>query len=118
MPGHVVVKAFPDNNEIMLDADFGVYINASLVNIEKEPDLISETYLKSNFSVQDVKALTKSLLSPKEYWKDTKAFMTNKYYFEKSSYILKWLFPILLILINVLIRYKTKVKGKRLGKYI
>lgn len=95
MNGHVVVEA-KIGETYVLDADFGVSIPHSMDEIKGNLMLIDDYYGEAGFSDTDIRVLRAAYSGDSQYWEDTKHFMTNKYYFERFSYIAKWLIPILL----------------------
>lgn len=96
-PGHVVVSTIIDEKEHIFDPDFGVHIPHSASKIHKNPEIIKEYYLSRNYTAYDIKALKNIYKKDYKTWNGVSHFVTNKYYFEKLSYVLKWLLPILLL---------------------
>lgn len=100
-PGHVVVAArFADGEEILLDPDFGVILpfgTGQLPNGQRE---VRRRYLEAGYRSRDADIMQSIYRHPPIYWDGVEHFITKKYYFEHLAYGLKWLIPILLILLS------------------
>jgi hypothetical protein len=100
-PEHVVVSARFDNKEKVFDPDFGVSLPFSPDEISQSPSLVNNYYLNAGYFDYDIKAFNQIYNTSFQRWEGVKHFITKKYYFEKTSYWLKWPLPILLILISI-----------------
>jgi hypothetical protein len=101
-PGHVIVSAvFNNKKEQLFDADFGVSLPFSLNEIKQSPSLVNDYYLDAGYFDYDIKAFNRIYNNNYQRWNGVKHFITNKYYFEKVSYFLKWPMPIFLLLISI-----------------
>ncbi len=109
-PGHVIVSAqFGHNKEQLLDADFGVSLPFSPDEIKQSPNLVNSYYLDAGYFDYDIKSFNRIYNNDYKRWDGVKHFITNKYYFEKVSYYLKWPLPILLIVLSLISFYRRKV---------
>lgn len=93
--GHVIVQAYIENKEVLLDPDFGVVLDISLAETNKETELIEQEYSKKGYSPEEIDTLLLAYSLPQKSWRDTKHFITKKYYFEYLSYYIKWILPFL-----------------------
>jgi hypothetical protein len=99
LEGHVVATVLVNGKWWILDPDFGVVIPYSIKEIENNPIVISNFYLSRGYSVEIVGTLIKAysiegntVVSVVDYigmWECL---------FERISYILIWVVPLLLIL--------------------
>lgn len=110
LSGHVVVMAQIDaENDIwwILDPDYGVTIKYNLDEIEENPAIIREFYLKKGYSSENVDMLIDIFEKDgNSISTSDKTYCSNKkYYFERLSYISIWLIPILILLV---VRFKFK----------
>jgi len=108
-PGHVIVSARFNNQELAFDADFGVSLPFSLSQIKESPNLVNRYYLNAGYFDYDIKAFDRIYNNNYQRWDGVKHFITNKYYFEKISYLIKWPLPLFLMSIGIfLIKRKNK----------
>jgi len=109
-PGHVIIN-IPALNEVF-DPDFGIRIPHSLLEIQNDPTLVKQYYQRSGYSDDDIHDLMKIYKNQFTTWRNTKHFITKKFYFEVFAYYSKWPFPFLLILIaaHIIQRSRRKVK--------
>jgi hypothetical protein len=113
-PDHVVVSAsFSSGEHYVLDPDFGVVIPHDINELKNTNGTLGNYYLDAGFKQSD--ALFFNLMANQvfEEWDGVKHFITKKYYFEYISYVLKWLFPLLLLIISTafFIKQKNKIKA-------
>jgi hypothetical protein len=110
-PGHVIVSAKINENETLFDPDFGVVLPFSPDEIKDKPSLVNDAYLAAGYYNYDIKAFNRIYNNTYQRWDGVKHFITNKYYFEKIAYIIKWPFPIILILVGLYLfnRLQNKV---------
>lgn len=99
-PGHVIIETTSGN---ILDPDFGVFVPFSIHDIQQSPDLITEYYEQQGYSKKEINNLKKIYKSNYKKWHGVKQFLTKKYYFEIITYFLKWILPIILIIISYLL---------------
>jgi hypothetical protein len=98
-PGHVVIAAYFDNGQkFLLDPDFGVVIPFGLDSIAKNSQFVANLYLKAGYTNADYQFFNRIYRAGYNQWQGVEHFITNKYYFEKISYWLKWPLPIVMIL--------------------
>jgi hypothetical protein len=111
MPGHVVIAAQADSEEIWLDPDFGVAIEAKLEVLKAEPERLTKAYNNKGF-IDNGESLVRNGMEHHNYqtWNGVKHFVQKKYYFERLSYFLKWFIPIFLITIGL---YLGRKNGSR-----
>jgi hypothetical protein len=102
-PGHVVVSTTIDGKSYTFDPDFGVILPFSPEEIRNTPEITEQFYLNANYSYYDAAGLREGYRLNFEKWKGVSHFITNKYYFEKISYAIKWPLPILLIILGAII---------------
>jgi len=107
-PGHVIVSAQFNDNEMLFDADFGVYLPFSPDEIKQSPSLVDNYYLDAGYFDYDVKSFNNIYNNTYQRWSGVKHFITKKYYFEKVSYWLKWPLPIFMIIISLFSLHKSK----------
>jgi hypothetical protein len=109
-PGHVVVTATINNQELVFDPDFGVATPFTIDELAASPALAKPLYLQQGHSQRDANTIARILGGEVERWNGVQHFITNKYYFEKVAYWLKWPVPIALLLISsfLLTRYRYK----------
>ena len=100
LDGHVVLEVQSIQTKYIADPDFGVILPYTLETIRKSPEIIAELYGKEGYTESDIKALADAFTSKATFWKGANHFMTNKYYFERLSYVLKWLIPLVLLAIG------------------
>lgn len=109
-PGHVIIAAQDhDGREIMLDPDFGVAIPYSIKEVQQSPNLVGQYYLQKGYTDEDVSFFRKEYAKDSKRWNGVSHFITNKYYFEKITYFLKWPLPILMILSAILILRRLRL---------
>lgn len=103
-PAHVIVAANnSDGAEVMLDPDFGVMIPYSIAEVQKSPVLVNQYYLQQGYSEEDIAFFRKEYVKDFERWDGVSHFITNKFYFEKVTYFLKWPLPILMIVFSIFV---------------
>ena len=108
-PSHVIVSAqFAQNKEQLFDADFGVSLPFSPDELKQSPFLVNDYYLDAGYFDNDVKAFNRIYDNDYKRWNGVQHFITNKYYFEKAAYFLKWPIPIFFIVISLFYFIKRK----------
>jgi hypothetical protein len=107
-PGHVVVAANIDGQERVFDPDFGVAIPFSPEKIKTSPTQIFQHYQDMGYSTREIQGLMRAYNLGFKRWDGVKHFITNKYYFEKITYALKWPLPIIVLLLGVFLFYRQK----------
>ena len=113
-PGHVIVSAnFTPTNNIIFDPDFGVSIPYSKEKTLGHSQKIAEIYTENGYTKADERFFTRLYKQNYEEWDGVQHFITNKYYFEKIAYALKWPLPIFMIIMAVYrLRSKYKLRPK------
>jgi hypothetical protein len=96
-PGHVIVSALIDGKQQTYDPDFGVFLPYSKDEINAKPSLIIKHYKSTGYSDKEINNLISKYGQNYQEWHGVEHFMTNKYYFEKFAYTMKWSFPLILI---------------------
>lgn len=97
--GHVIVEYEGDNGVWRLaDPDFGVLLRADLAELTGKPSIVAADYLNAGYSRREVDSLMRSYATPYALFDDTYHFMSMRYVFERVSYVLKWVLPVLLML--------------------
>lgn len=101
-PGHVIVavKFDKQSKELLFDPDFGVSLPFSPEEIKQSPHLVNDYYLQAGYYDYDIRAFNKIYNNDYQRWNGVSHFITNKYYFEKISYFLKWPLPVIAIIIG------------------
>jgi hypothetical protein len=105
-PGHVAVEAMINGSLTSYDPDFGVVIPHSIAEINERSDIIFPYYKEEGYTDKEINTLQRSYSNEFMRWDDTEDFITKKYHFENISYLLKWPFPIFLVLLPFLLGYK------------
>jgi hypothetical protein len=98
VPGHVLVEAKIDNRWVTFDPDFGVVLGTAAADLASNAQRIGSIYRAHGFKYYEVAFIEDRLAFPPTYWNGVSHFITKKYYFEKVSYLLKWLIPVALML--------------------
>lgn len=107
-PGHVMVEADFGSHKQLYDPDFGVVLPKGSLYYQKNPSDFRQAYVDAGF-VNDAEYFLAAGIQQKiRYWDGVSHFITKKYYFEKISYVLKWLLPVLLLAFGMYIQYKFK----------
>lgn len=103
MPGHVMVEATIGTETLLLDADFGVILENGIDFYAQKPEALIQQFQVQLNQVNNGELAIASGLKKKGYqtWNGTRHFITKKYYFEKFSYVMKWLLPTLLCLVSL-----------------
>lgn len=97
MPGHVIVEASLPSGKRIFDPDFGVSLSSEAKYYESRPSELVAYYEKEGFFNNGELLIARNLAKyGPEYWNGVSHFITKKYYFEKMSYSLKWIIPLLL----------------------
>jgi len=111
-PGHVIVSANVGQNqkEMLFDADFGVTLPFTAEEIKQSPSLVNNYYLKAGYFDYDITAFNRIYNNNYQRWNGVKHFITNKYYFEKITYILKWPLPIIMIISGIYLFLSSRKK--------
>ncbi|MDO6566333.1 hypothetical protein Q4561_04635 [Alteromonas sp. 1_MG-2023] len=112
VPGHVMVEALLDGREVLLDPDFGVVLDYDVSTYIQNADELEKEYNQKGF-IGNGEDVVKNGMKTGDvlYWDGSRHFVQKKYYFERVSYVLIWLLPILicatsLILLNI--KHKKK----------
>jgi hypothetical protein len=98
-PGHVVVAATIQNQSFVFDPDFGVVIELSLEHLNKNPNLVNDSYSAVGHPQQEDAFFVKTYGEEYQVWNGVNHFITKKYYFEKFAYVIKWPLPIAMIVL-------------------
>jgi len=110
--GHVIVEYENANGQkLLLDPDFGVALNRSLDELKADPELARPLYLEAGYGAQEVDDLVAIYSKDHAVFDDTYGFMSKRYLFEKTTYVLKWLLPPLLILPAFVTWYRRRQSG-------
>lgn len=106
-----MVEAILDGNEILLDPDFGLVLTHSVSTYVNNADLLEAEYNQNGF-VGNGEDVVRNGMKTGEviYWNGAKHFVQKKYYFERVSYILIWLLPILMCTIPLVIWFRRRLK--------
>jgi len=98
---HVVAMAQVDQgNDVwwVVDPDFGVVIDHDIDAINKTPEIIKSSYAAAGYDEETIGNLLRTYGASYHTYRGVKEYRTWKvYYFERLSYLLTWIIPILLI---------------------
>jgi hypothetical protein len=112
-PGHVVVAASLKNGkQYIFDADYGVIIPYSLVEFASNSSEIAKLYSDAGYPRRDFLLFQTIYKENYEEWGGVEHFITNKYYFEKIAYWLKWPMPILMLLLAVIMFLNDRARKR------
>ncbi|MDN3493748.1 hypothetical protein [Winogradskyella bathintestinalis] len=116
LSGHVVVMANIDKKNSqywVLDPDYGVVIEHSISQIEKEPEIIRMYYAQHGYSNEDIMKLIDIYGPDGNFITDgvREYSGNNKYYFEKISYVAIWVIPFLILCISYTLERSMKPKS-------
>lgn len=100
VPGHVMVEVDYGGRKQLLDPDFGVVLNHSGDYYRSNPEALLQQYQDSGFVSNGEDVVYRGISQKITYWDGAEHFITNKYYFEKISYWLIWLFPLILLVLG------------------
>ncbi len=103
IPGHVMVQAEFTDGKSLFDPDFGVILPESADYYAKNPEHIYTAYSDSGHSTHDDNFIINGFKKKHTYWNGIQHFITKKYYFEKFSYVMKWLLPVLMFIFGIVI---------------
>lgn len=106
--GHVVVTAKPEGTPFIFDPDFGVVLPYSVEQLAGAIDDVTSYYSDAGYTPQDARFFEQSYSGGYSVWTGANHFITKKFYFEKLSYIAKWIIPIIGFLMCIWIRQRTK----------
>lgn len=110
--GHVIVEyETEDGTRALMDPDFGVSLGTSLLNLERDTEQVRGRYLAAGYNEREVAYLFEAYDQKYVVFDDTYHFMTQRYLFEKVSYFLKWLLPVVLILFPIICVYRIRRRG-------
>jgi len=100
--GHVIVEHIDNQGRSRLyDPDFGVDLGTGLDDLEQNVEAVADRYRQSGYSKEGEQAFFKKIYaSPSTVWDDTEAFMQKRFWFERISYVLKWVLPGFLLLMG------------------
>lgn len=114
LPGHVMVEAYINNKTYILDGDYGVVLEDSFEHYQQYPEELITGFRNQLVRSGDGEEMIANNLSTLGFkrWNGTKHFITNKYYFEKLAYPLKWALPSLLLIIGFTLLHASKRRAK------
>jgi hypothetical protein len=111
-PGHVVVAAsFKNGKQYIFDADYGVIIPYALDEFASNSSEIAKLYSDAGYPRRDFLLFEKIYKENYEEWDGVEHFITNKYYFEKIAYWLKWPVPMLMILLAAFMFFNNRARN-------
>ncbi len=110
-PGHVVVAAtFENGKQYIFDADFGVIIPYRPAEFSTNSTEIAKLYSDAGYPSWHFLLFQKIYKQNFNEWDDVEHFITNKYYFEKIAYWLKWSAPMLMILLAAFMFFNNRAR--------
>ena len=96
--GHVVLEVRDSSGKSsVFDSDFGVILSGVGRYDLADRQLIEKTYAAAGYSAKEIRTLVNVYASPFSTFGNTFEFMRKRYVFERISYVLKWLVPILFV---------------------
>lgn len=96
--GHVIVEAeSAPGREILLDPDLGVVLGVPLDSLSMQVDLVRSRYIKAGYTTREVNYLMSIYQTNYRIFDDTFHFMSKRFLFEEASYLLKWPFPMAMV---------------------
>lgn len=99
--GHVIVEYQDElGKRYLADPDFGVEMEGNLEQLVRHPDRFRKYYSKAGYPPNEVNYLFAAYQTRFAIYDDTFHFMTKRYIFEEVSYVIKWLLPIILLLLS------------------
>ena len=105
MNGHVIVETFDkDGQSHLLDPDFGVELGVSLDELRGSLDNVSSAYENAGYEItgETAKLLdTYAMKTGRDIYSGSKDFMRTRYYFERVSYVMKWVLPAVMIVLGL-----------------
>lgn len=106
--GHVVVEyETEDGRSLVMDPDFGVELGMSLKEISDNPESVRQPYTEKGYSTREINTLVRIYGSGFYIFEDTYNFMAKRYIFEEVSYVMKWVAPLILLLIGFYYFFRT-----------
>lgn len=100
--GHVVVEYVTETGRHqILDPDFGVILQVGPDELKTQPEMVKSSYLRAGYSPAEIDYLLNIYSTRYVLFDDTYDFMSKRYVFERISYLLKWLLPVLLVVLSV-----------------
>jgi len=112
--GHVIVE-YQDKsgNSYLMDPDFGVSLGTSLEGLIREPESFKQTYLNAGYSRTEIDYLFEIYTKGHATFDDTFYFITRRDILENTSYVMKWLLPVLLIAFPLIGLVVVAHKGRK-----
>lgn len=112
--GHVVAMALVNQDRWWIaDADFGVVIPHSIAEIENEPNIIRPIYKQKGYSDELVDWFVSVYgKEGNQVFSGSREFQPRSYYFERLSYILIWIIPVMMMIPYFLMRGKVSLIRK------
>ncbi|MDT0593600.1 hypothetical protein [Glaciecola petra] len=99
-PGHVVVTAEVEGKRKIFDPDFGVVLPFTPPDLKNNVTKAAELYMSRGYEESDRTFFLNSYSKPYVVWDGPEEFITKKFYFEKVAYVLKWVLPVLGVLLG------------------
>ena len=96
LEGHVVVTAQVDQKKDewwILDGDYGVVIEHNIDKIEKQPEIVRPFYQRKGYDSPTIQVLVDIYGKEGNSVSKLNRHYPERYYFEKLSYMLKWIIP-------------------------
>jgi len=111
-PGHVVVSAtFENGKQYIFDADYGIVIPYSIDEFASNSRDIATLYSDAGYPLKEFLLFQRIYKENYGQFDGVEHFITNKYYFEKFAYWLKWPLPILIVLFSLIFLVKIRRKN-------
>jgi len=95
-PGHVIASAMVEDHHYLIDGDYNILLPYSIEELQNHLDIIDKYYGNVGFkNTEELKSIYKK---PYTFVPHGKIFI--KTIFEETAYILKWIIPLILMLIG------------------
>jgi hypothetical protein len=107
-PGHVVVTAEIEGIKMVFDPDFGVNLPFAPSDLAQNVELAARQYANAGYNEANQKLFLSTYNQPFQEWDGPEHFITKKYYFEKMSYWVKWLFPLFCLILSAWVFNRPK----------
>jgi predicted membrane protein len=104
--GHVLNEVLVDREWNVYDPDYNVVFNASLKELENDPEQVYQAYARVGRPEDEAKHWQNVFATDADNWhyKKTRTYRDEKYYIEAAALYLVWVIPVILIVLGIGIR--------------
>lgn len=109
MEGHVVAMAdMPDKNQIILDANYDVVLPFGMTYAQRNPQHVYEVYVEGGHDAHSADVVARIFAQPvyHVFPQGAKTYSRHLIVVERVAYVVKWLFPVLLVVFAYRLRKK------------